>query len=67
MSSAARFGLPSPLSPCRLEETERLEQLRALWAGMRIQTDIAVEVPPAGVDTPADLDRVNAYLADRGT
>jgi 3-deoxy-manno-octulosonate cytidylyltransferase (CMP-KDO synthetase) len=55
------------LSPCRLEETERLEQLRALWAGMRIQTDIAVEVPPAGVDTPADLDRVNAYLADRGT
>jgi len=53
--------------PCRLEETERLEQLRALWMGMRIQTDIAVEVPPAGVDTPADLDRVNAFLAAGGS
>lgn len=48
--------------PCRMEEIERLEQLRALWMGMRIQTDMAVEVPPPGVDTPADLDRVNAWL-----
>ncbi len=48
---------------CRLEDIERLEQLRALWAGMRIQTDTAVEVPPAGVDTAADLERVNRILA----
>lgn len=49
--------------PCRLEETERLEQLRALWLGMRIQVDAAVEVPPGGVDTPQDLERVNRLLA----
>ena len=51
--------------PCRLEEIERLEQLRALYMGLKIQTDIAVEVPPAGVDTPKDLERVNALLAAR--
>lgn len=49
--------------PCRLEEVERLEQLRALWLGMRIQADAAVAIPPAGVDTPADLERVNRLLA----
>jgi 3-deoxy-manno-octulosonate cytidylyltransferase (CMP-KDO synthetase) len=48
---------------CRLENTERLEQLRALWLGMRIQADVAVEVPPAGIDTPADLERVSRLLA----
>jgi 3-deoxy-manno-octulosonate cytidylyltransferase (CMP-KDO synthetase) len=57
----------SARQPCRLEEIERLEQLRALWMGMRIQTDIAVEVPPPGVDTPADLERVNAFVASRRT
>lgn len=49
--------------PCALEELERLEQLRALWLGMRIQVDVAMEVPPAGIDTPADLERVNRLLA----
>lgn len=49
--------------PCRLEEIERLEQLRALWLGMRIQADVAIEVPPAGIDTAADLERVNRLLA----
>ncbi|MEJ2515270.1 MAG: 3-deoxy-manno-octulosonate cytidylyltransferase [Gammaproteobacteria bacterium] len=61
-----RVGALSRLSgepACRLEEIERLEQLRALWSGMRIQTDTAVEVPPAGVDTPEDLERVNRILA----
>lgn len=48
---------------CPLEEAERLEQLRALWIGMRIQVDVACEVPPAGIDTPADLERVNRLLA----
>lgn len=51
--------------PCQIEEIERLEQLRALWLGMRIQADAALAVPPAGVDTPADLERVNRLLADR--
>jgi 3-deoxy-manno-octulosonate cytidylyltransferase (CMP-KDO synthetase) len=49
-------------APCSLEQTERLEQLRALWLGMRIQVDVAIEVPPAGVDTAADLERVNRIL-----
>ena len=49
--------------PCRLELIERLEQLRALWLGMRIQADAALEVPPAGVDTAADLERINRLLA----
>jgi 3-deoxy-manno-octulosonate cytidylyltransferase (CMP-KDO synthetase) len=49
------------LPPSPLEARERLEQLRALEAGMRI--DIAV-VPavPLGVDTPHDLDRARATL-----
>jgi 3-deoxy-manno-octulosonate cytidylyltransferase (CMP-KDO synthetase) len=49
-------------APAHLEEIERLEQLRALWLGMRIQVDAAIEVPPAGIDTQADLERVNLLL-----
>jgi len=48
--------------PCWLEETERLEQLRALWHGVRIHVADAVEAPPAGVDTPQDLERVRRLL-----
>ena len=47
----------------RLEALERLEQLRALEAGMRIDAAL-VDTVPIGVDTPADLDRVRALLAD---
>jgi 3-deoxy-manno-octulosonate cytidylyltransferase (CMP-KDO synthetase) len=50
--------------PCRLEGVERLEQLRAMWLGMRIQADAAIEPPPPGIDTPADLERVNRLLAE---
>lgn len=50
-------------APCWLELTERLEQLRALWLGLSIQVELAREVPPAGVDTPADLERINRLLA----
>ena len=49
--------------PCDLERTERLEQLRALWAGERIHVAEAREAPPAGVDTAADLERVRGLLA----
>jgi 3-deoxy-manno-octulosonate cytidylyltransferase (CMP-KDO synthetase) len=50
------------LPPSANEERERLEQLRALDAGMRI--DIAlVETVPLGVDTPEDLERARAMLA----
>ncbi len=50
------------LPPSTLEKRERLEQLRALEAGMRI--DIAlVDVAPLGVDTPEDLQRAREMLA----
>ena len=49
-----------PASP--LETAEALEQLRALWFGCRIHVAEACEIPPAGVDTVADLDRVRAIL-----
>lgn len=48
--------------PCWLESTECLEQLRALWHGVRIHVDDAIEAPPAGVDTADDLDRVRKLL-----
>ena len=51
--------------PCTVEKIERLEQLRALWLGMRIQVDGALEVPPAGVDTAEDAARVSLLLGDR--
>lgn len=48
--------------PCWLENTECLEQLRALWHGVRIHVADASEAPPAGVDTQEDLDRVRRLL-----
>lgn len=48
--------------PCWLENTESLEQLRALWNGVRIHVADAIEAPPGGVDTPEDLERVKRLL-----
>lgn len=44
------------LPPSPLEKRERLEQLRALEAGMRIDIGL-VDTVPVGVDTPADLEQ----------
>ena len=44
------------------EQAEALEQLRALWNGYRIAVHTAPEAPPAGVDTPEDLERVRRLL-----
>lgn len=52
------------LPPSANEQRERLEQLRALDAGMRIDISIVGSVP-LGVDTPADLDKARAALAER--
>lgn len=49
-------------SPCLLEESEALEQLRAMWYGGRIFVDMAAEVPAHGVDTEADLERAERQL-----
>lgn len=48
----------SELPPAPPEKLEALEQLRALWHGHRITVLITEHAPPAGVDTPQDLDRV---------
>ncbi len=45
----------------RLEMREKLEQLRALEAGMRIDVGL-VDTVPVGVDTPADLERARVLL-----
>lgn len=50
------------LEPSVLEQRERLEQLRALEAGMRIEAEIVNSVP-LGVDTPEDLERARAMLS----
>jgi 3-deoxy-manno-octulosonate cytidylyltransferase (CMP-KDO synthetase) len=49
------------LPPSPLERREKLEQLRALEAGMRIDVAI-VDTVPLGVDTPADLEAARAML-----
>lgn len=50
------------LPPSPLERQERLEQLRALEAGMRIDITV-VDTVPRGVDTPADLETARRMLA----
>ena len=50
------------LAPSPLERQEKLEQLRALEAGMRIDATI-VDTVPRGVDTPADLETARRILA----
>ena len=50
------------LPPGILERRERLEQLRALENGMRIDVAL-VDTVPLGVDTPADLERARRMLA----
>lgn len=50
------------LPPSPLERRERLEQLRALEAGMRIDVGL-VDTIPVGVDTPADLARARRLLS----
>ena len=52
------------LPPSSLEKRERLEQLRALEAGMRIDVMLVDDVP-LGVDTPEDLDRARAILGSQ--
>jgi len=58
-SALARFvDLPEGI----LEQRERLEQLRALEAGMRIDLAL-VDTVPDGVDTPADLERARGHIS----
>ncbi len=49
-----------PVSP--LEETEKLEQLRAMHHGVTIHAERSCEFIPAGVDTAADLEHVRQLI-----
>ncbi len=49
--------------PSVLEKIECLEQLRVLWYGEKIHVAVAKIAPPAGVDTPEDLEVVRRILA----
>jgi 3-deoxy-manno-octulosonate cytidylyltransferase (CMP-KDO synthetase) len=48
--------------PAAAEQSESLEQLRALARDAHIQIELAPETVPAGVDTESDLDAVRALL-----
>jgi 3-deoxy-manno-octulosonate cytidylyltransferase (CMP-KDO synthetase) len=48
----------SAAEPCALEQVEKLEQLRALWLGLRIIVADAVEPPSPHVDTADDLAKI---------
>lgn len=50
--------------PCALEQTEKLEQLRALWMGAKIAV-VKTNDEGVGVDTPEDAKRVEKLLAAR--
>ena len=49
--------------PCAIECAESLEQLRALWHGVRIYVGIVEHAPAHGVDTREDLERVRSISA----
>lgn len=48
--------------PCALEQVEALEQLRALYHGVKIHVAVTAAALPPGVDTQADLDHVRSLL-----
>jgi 3-deoxy-manno-octulosonate cytidylyltransferase (CMP-KDO synthetase) len=50
------------LAQAPIEQTEALEQLRAMWHGERIAVLVTAQAPLPGVDTPADLARVQALF-----
>ena len=53
----------SSLKPSLLEQTEALEQLRALSHGYRIAVAVSTAQIPPGVDTPQDLEAVRRMIA----
>jgi 3-deoxy-manno-octulosonate cytidylyltransferase (CMP-KDO synthetase) len=50
------------MAPSSYEQAEKLEQLRALQAGLRIVVALCVEAPGPGIDTEADLQRARARV-----
>ncbi len=56
------LGEYNRMEACALENTESLEQLRALWYGVRIHMAVIDEAPGHGVDTPDDVPKVEGAL-----
>lgn len=52
----------SQLTPCIPEQAESLEQLRAMYHGIRIHSSLSDTPPEHGVDTQEDLERVTSLL-----
>jgi 3-deoxy-manno-octulosonate cytidylyltransferase (CMP-KDO synthetase) len=52
-------------APTTLEQAESLEQLRALWMGLKIKL-VKVEHESVGVDTPEDVQKVEKILKAKG-
>lgn len=50
------------LTPSPLETYEKLEQLRALYNGYKIQVEISSFMPPPGIDTQEDLQLAQKWL-----
>ena len=63
---AGFLGRYRQLEPAPCEQSEKLEQLRVLWHGMKIHVSIASHMPGPGVDTHDDLQWVEGLLADAG-
>lgn len=57
----------SQMPQCDLETIEKLEQLRAMYHGHRIHTQIATKLPGPGIDTPDDLQKINSLLTEQNT
>lgn len=53
------------LAPAPLERRERLEQLRALWHGYRIQVGVIAPQGARGIDTPEDYELFLRRLPSR--
>ncbi len=53
------------LEPAPIERAEFLEQLRAIWHGIRIYVSEVTEAPPPGIDTESDLTRAIAEIEDK--
>jgi len=49
---------------CDIEEMESLEQLRVLWNDERIHISEAAAIPPPGVDTQDELERVRRLISN---
>lgn len=53
------------MQACKLEQLEKLEQLRALYSGFPIHVESALALPGPGIDTPDDLQVVSELMAAR--